>query len=290
MKYLIKNNINGYLFDNQEDLFEKIKYLYYDDIFLNGEFIYQKSLDYQIQHKIKDMQKCITQFNINSKNVVLITSVLNIIKKELSYYHQRSVFHVHERFEQTLKTIKSIKEKIPHVYIIFCECSNMNLYQEYQNQIKQQVNIYSNFYEDIKIKEAVQSIHKGYGEAHLVLKGFELLNKQKININYFFKISGRYFLNDTFQFEHFDNDYNCFKLWDNNYDSYSSLFYKIHGKYISILKYILMNHLKDLAQGSCLEMILGKYMKQYLNHYYIQIINKINVSGYLSTEGYYFNL
>jgi len=103
MKYLIKNNINGYLFDNQDDLLEKIKYLYYDDIFLNGELIYQKSLDYQIQHKIRDMQKYIAQFNKNSKNVVLITSVLNIIKKELSYYHERSVFNVHQRFEQTLE-------------------------------------------------------------------------------------------------------------------------------------------------------------------------------------------
>ena len=290
MKYLIKNNINGYLFDNQDDLLEKIKYLYYDDIFLNGEFIYQKSLNYQIQHKINNMQNCITQFNMNSKNVVLITSVLNIIKKELSYYHQRSVFNVHERFEQTLKTIKSIKEKIPHVFIIFCECSNMDLYQEYELQIKQKVHVYSNFYQDIETKEAVKSIYKGYGEGSLVLKGLELLQKQKINVCSFFKLSGRYFLNNDFQYEHFNNDYNCFKLWDNNFNSFCSLFYKLHGKYISVLKYTLIHHLQDLKQGSCLEMILGKYMKDYLNHYYLHILNKINVSGYLSTEGYYFNL
>jgi len=35
------------------------------------------------------------------------------------------------------------------------------------------------------------------------------------------------------------------KLWDNNFNSFCSLFYKLHGKYISILKYILKFHLQD---------------------------------------------
>tara|TARA_B110000208_G_C11756952_1_gene425495 strand:+ start:1233 stop:1397 length:165 start_codon:yes stop_codon:yes gene_type:complete len=51
-------------------------------------------------------------------NLILITSIINTPNKPLSYSKIRSVFTRKERFEQTKKTIQSIKEKIPEYKII----------------------------------------------------------------------------------------------------------------------------------------------------------------------------
>ena len=48
-------------------------------------------------------------------NLVLITSVIKTPNKPLSYINTRSIYTHEERFEQTKKTIQSIREKIPNV-------------------------------------------------------------------------------------------------------------------------------------------------------------------------------
>ena len=57
-------------------------------------------------------------------NLVLITSVINTPKKPLSYSNVRSVFTREERYEQTKKTIQSIREKIPNYKIMIVECTD----------------------------------------------------------------------------------------------------------------------------------------------------------------------
>ena len=59
-------------------------------------------------------------------NLVLITSIINTPKTPLSYSKIRSVYTRNERFEQTKKTIESIKEKIPNHKILIVECTDFN--------------------------------------------------------------------------------------------------------------------------------------------------------------------
>ena len=59
---------------------------------------------------------------------------------------------------------------------------------------------------------------------------------------------------------------------------------------MGVLEKLLIDFKHELKDGACLEMILGKHMKEYTHYLYIQILNKLNVSGYLSTEGYYFTV
>ena len=71
------------------------------------------------------------------KNLVMITSILNPPRKPLTgfvenaacgivYSRIRSVFTREQRFNQTKKTIQTIKEKIPESKIIIVECTNFN--------------------------------------------------------------------------------------------------------------------------------------------------------------------
>ena len=48
--------------------------------------------------------------------------------------------------------------------------------------------------------------------------------------------------------------------------------------------------IKKLQEGNCLEMELYQMITSIFKYQYTKIIPKINISGYLSTEGYIFHL
>ena len=83
---------------------------------------------------------------------------------------------------------------------------------------------------------------------------------------------------------------NQFVLWDNNFCSYASLFYKIKFKYLGLFHLCLMEINDLLKHGECLEIVLNTYFNQKMNYKNINILDKMNVSGYLSTEGYFFTI
>jgi len=135
LKHLIKNNITGYLCDNDEHILDIIKNINLDPILNNRDSIYKLSHSYNIINKIKDLENIISQ-NLIEKNIVIITSVLNCVVKPLSYYHIRNIFTVEERYQQTLKSIDSVKKYIPNVEILYCECSNLSNNLEFEYEIK----------------------------------------------------------------------------------------------------------------------------------------------------------
>jgi hypothetical protein len=286
LKYLIKNNITGLLCNDDEDIIEKIvnikKYNNFD-----RKLIKKESLKYNITDKINDLENIINNFYIqkNNKNIIIITSVINITNTELSYYHKRSVFSINERYEQTLITIKSIKDKIPNIELLFCECSDLINYKNIEDNIKKSVDYYFNFYDDELIRNNVNSKFKGYGEASILINGIEKLLNLKNNYKNIFKLSGRYYLNDNFNFEDFNNNKNIFTNWDDLYISYNTIFYKINGSNIIFFKNALINSLEDLKNNNSIEMCIYKNFDININ-----IINQVNVSGYLSTEGYLIEL
>jgi len=59
-------------------------------------------------------------------NLILVTSVINTPNIPLSYSNIRSVFSRQDRFEQTKKTIQSVKQKLPNNKIMIVECSDFN--------------------------------------------------------------------------------------------------------------------------------------------------------------------
>ncbi|OQB07764.1 MAG: hypothetical protein BWY21_01549 [Parcubacteria group bacterium ADurb.Bin216] len=66
-------------------------------------------------------------------DLVIVSSAINTYSAPLSYYPIRSVFPKEERFQQTFKTLESIK-KIPNKKVSFVECTEIP--QEYEDEIK----------------------------------------------------------------------------------------------------------------------------------------------------------
>lgn len=200
----------------------------------------------------------------NSKNLVLITSVINTINKPLSYYSFRSIYTKNERFKQTLKSIESIRKYIPNSYIYLIECSND--IDEEEKIFKELVDTYVNCFNVNKVKNAIQSPHKGIGEMNFLL--YFLNNFDNLyEFDHFFKLSGRYYLNNEFDFDKFKNPTNIFKKENH---SLVTIFYKITKDFYKSFIEIINNNINN---SSSVEGIFNCNIKDYKR------INNIGVKG-----------
>jgi hypothetical protein len=285
LKFLIKNNITGYLCDSDDYMLNKIRSISYKtDITKNYNIIKDTSLKYNIIDKINDLENIICKYT-PVKNIIIITSVLNCVNESLSYYYTRSIFTLKERYKHTIETINSIKKRLPDIEILFCECSDLSNSKELEHNIKNNVDYYYNFYDIEIVRNNVNSKLKGLGEVYILLEGIEKLINLKKQYKHVFKISGRYFLNNNFDYKVFDNDKNIFTNWDNSNESYCTVFYKINMNDLYFYKYSLLNSINYLQNGCSIEQCIFKNFNKSIN-----VIDKLNISGLLATEGYLFSV
>jgi hypothetical protein len=92
-------------------------------------------------------------------------------------------------------------------------------------------------------------------------------------------------LNTNFNYNQFNNKYNIFTNWDYSNKSLCTIFYKININYLDIFNKNLFNSLNELEEGYSIEIVIYNIFSKYI------IINdKLNISGFLSTEGYLFSV
>lgn len=147
-----------------------------------------------------------------NKNIVLVTSKIVVSENPFSYVSTRSIYTKEQRLVQTINTIKSIRKHIPDSYIVLVDNSefNKNEYEmllyltDYFINIKNDniLNYYTN-----------ESPIKLFSELVQQLCFYEKFIKKICisNIRNFFKISGRYFINESFNYKHYNNELNIFK-------------------------------------------------------------------------------
>jgi len=150
-------------------------------------------------------------------DLVIISSAINTCSAPLSYYPIRSIFDKQQRYEQTLQTIDSLN-RIPNKKIYFTECTDI---PEFEEDVKRRVDFYKNVY---KGNEAViDGLYKNVGEA------ISLLAVETDEYENVFKISGRYYLNDEFDYSLWDNDDTILEVDPEN-GWIRTVFYKINQK------------------------------------------------------------
>jgi hypothetical protein len=150
-------------------------------------------------------------------DLVIISSAINTCQSPLSYYPIRSIYDKQKRYEQTLQTIESVK-KIPNKEVCFVECTDI---PEFEEDIKNRVDFYKNVYRG---NEAIiDGPNKGVGEA------VSLLTAETDYYDNVFKIAGRYYLNDVFDYSLWDNDDTVLQV-DGSNGWIRTVFYKINKK------------------------------------------------------------
>jgi hypothetical protein len=190
-------------------------------------------------------------------NIVLITSVINICSNRLSYTNTRSVYTSDERFEQTKLTLASVKKYIPCSKILFVECSNIS--SDIESYLKENTDYYINLVDNNNILKQTQSVSKSMGEGILTINGIKFLIDNDIKFNNLIKISGRYYLNDIFNYTLWDND-NIVKKQINIKTNVITAFYKLPYKYIISWYNYLLNSTKDFIKCKGYEIIFGEFL------------------------------
>ena len=230
----------GYAFENLEELdnlvikhkqdyfYTILPYIYYNTF-------WNKLFNYDEEYYIKKNN------NSENINVVFITSKIYISNQIFSYINTRSIYTKEERLFQTLETIKSVRKNIPKSYIILLD--NSIFQQNEKKLLESYVDVFLNILNEEKLNYFTNdSIYKSYGEisqTYFLIKYLKKIkNKNIINL---FKITGRYLINDNFNYENYKNENNIFKLnkdvTDRKY--IYTCFYKISNKNLD--NYILIN-------------------------------------------------
>ena len=143
------------------------------------------------------------------KFLFLVGSALNHFNAE-----HISEFTTEERFEQTLDTIKSIKDRVPDAYILIYEGSETPIKEEYKDKFIELSDLFIECGNDPYMKSLYENLHRDPGKFTFVKSMLEcrclqivLNNMMEHNIfndaTRVFKLSGRYKLNEYFDI----NDY-----------------------------------------------------------------------------------
>lgn len=134
---------------------------------------------------------------------VIVTSVLNPVNKPLDYSPIRSVYSSIDRIEQSINTISSVRKNLGDVRILFVDCSAVLPSESKKIRNFLQANDqFIDLSDNGSVASAVASINKSYGE-------LMLLDWVTANISFdgdIYKISGRYYLDNTFDFDILDRD------------------------------------------------------------------------------------
>ena len=243
---------NAYIFDNIHNVsiswitqkgqsyFFKIKPQIYFPPFWNEYFGSNKNL---IMTKTLD-----TYFN-----VIIVTSKIYVSDVKFSYIKKRSIYTSKERFDQLLNTFQTIRQYIPNSFIILYDNSEFPEDEYYRLQCD--VDHFINIHNDNLINYLTnESIHKVYGE---IAQTYQLLTAIKtyfngMNIQNIFKITGRYLINEHFNYDQYDNDRIILKrnqeVTDRMY--YYTCFYKLGFNHFDMFYDIISQLYSDIQEGA----------------------------------------
>jgi hypothetical protein len=225
-----------------------------------------------------------------SKNITLITSVINVSKNPLNYTNVRSYWTKEQRFEQTKKTIESVRKHIPDNLIVLVECSEIS--KEERDYFTNHTDYFLNLHDinSANIIERISSSSKAMGEGTMTIFGLEFLSKNQLQFDNLFKLSGRYWLNNSFRYPLYDNEYNMFRKITEDLTSVFTCLYKLKAemafKWLSYLK----QSEREFQMGIGFENIFGSFLSRERNLSHLIMVKPIGINGYISVANEYFDI
>lgn len=222
------------------------------------------------------------------KNITLITSVINTPNIPLSYTNTRSVYTKEVRFEQLKKTIETVREKIRDNRIFLIECSLLSLSEQQYltNAVDYFVNIHDT--ENQTLINRMFTSSKSMGEGTMTINALQYLLSNNIEFDNFFKISGRYWLNNTFSYELYDNYSSVIRhIGDNNY--VFTCFYKLSKDASLLWLDYLINSENEFVNCMNYESIFAEFFKK-MNINDTVITNNLGVNGNIAVCGTHINV
>lgn len=202
------------------------------------------------------------------------------------------------RYEQTLKTIESIRTKVPNARIIMTDSSTFPLNVEQVNTLAQGVDIFYPIERNL-ITEFFNSnmSFKGNAELYQWYEIARLLKQHNLVGRRVFKISGRYWLNDDFDIAVYSDPglYNKYVTrineWDVSFDNFATRERVVYFETrLWSFCHSLFEEFECLIPKLFRHMIfvdnnLEKSMLRLVDHDKIAVFKPIGVQGYTGDTG-----
>lgn len=210
---------------------------------------------------------------MEANTVFIIPSVIYFSPNPLSYSPVRSAFSPEERAEQTIQTIESIRSKIPNSKTILIE---MGLQKTLPFNLHSLADGYVYVGHRKVVRQAADSPSKGHGEA----VGLLLANKgiRSFPAQYYFKLSGRYFLDDNFDINPWLSGEEGFVAKKYNDACISTRLYGFSNSFYNSWRMSMKQGLPYLAEGEAMENVMPKTIST------IRHIDPLGVSGILAPQ------
>lgn len=202
------------------------------------------------------------------KKCFYVTSCIDVETDiPFTYAKQRSFFSNEERFRQTLVTVNSIKCLCPDAHVFVIDTSKPN--QTYEKIIESYTDVQYipmiEYLNETEYKVITEGTHKTVGELTLIQNFLKNFKFELAEYDYLFKLSGRYYLDDTFDSKKFKSKKIYFKTplrfewkesWnyamvdrreeqgDNLLYQYCSVFYGYHSSYLDYFENLYSEILK----------------------------------------------
>jgi hypothetical protein len=216
------------------------------------------------------------------ENIVMISSLIKTTSDPLTYTNTRSVYTHEERFEQTMKTIASVRKYIPKSQILLIDCSEFTENEEML--LKKECDCLLNAYHIENICNIMRNgPSKSFAEAtqtHIVI---EYLINNNILFKNFFKISGRYQLNEKFNYDLYDNDKNVGRIQPDMPTYFLTSFYKLNKDTVIKLNNTILNNISALKKGIPYEEFFHIFMNSSNDVEYLKV--PIGIDEYISVNG-----
>jgi hypothetical protein len=123
-----------------------------------------------------------------------------------------STFSPKERVEQTLKTIESVRSRIPNAKIFLVDCGVPGVSEEVKNKLSKDIDYFLDFSKDQNVTWIQQNIQhqdtvKNLTELTVVSKFLRMARKNAWfdDCDRVFKVSGRYWLNEKFDIARYES-------------------------------------------------------------------------------------
>jgi|688.fasta_scaffold586624_2 hypothetical protein len=218
-------------------------------------------------------------------NLILITSVICTQNTPLSYTNTRSVYSHKERFEQTKKTISTIKEKIPNAKIFIVECSNLDV--EQLDYLIKNSDYFLNLYNNEQIRNNTSHISKSLGEGTMTLCALKFIIQNNIEFENLIKISGRYWLSEKFEYKNFNNNDIVVKYIENNKDNAFTALYKLPKSSCVNFMFFLESRFNDMINCVGYENLFAIFIKT--ENKQLKILEPIGLAGYVSVSNDFYS-
>ena len=227
------------------------------------------------------MKRILDYFKLyTSSDICIITSVINVGDIAWTYFHKRSLFSAEERYQQTVKSIESIRKYSPNTKILLVEGSKLD--DQKLNNFKFLCDyVYYMGDDEETYKNCILSNCKGLGDSWMTRKGIEFIENNGIRAKNIYKLSGRYCLNENYNCNNISNELPTFKHVIDNV--YCTFFFSVPYSYLSIYKNILdtVIDVMKVRTDISLEIILPEQFKNK------NIVRTIGAEGLIAVDETY---